>query len=107
MQIIWEVASKPTAATAPLAERVSFIHEYMDYFCRNFICNGKRWNRIFFSSIMIAIIEHNWISLFVLIGAVIGTQAVRLVKGINLLALFGFTTLMGIFQPSTSSNSSY
>jgi hypothetical protein len=41
----WEVASKPTAATAPLAERIGL----WVVFCWNFICNGRRWCRIFFS----------------------------------------------------------
>jgi len=94
----WEVASKPTAATAPLAERVGFIRKVYGLFFAGILFAMVGVGIGFsFPSIMLAIIEHRWISLFVLIGAVIGTQAVRLVKGINLLALFGFTTLMGIF----------
>ncbi|MBK7995187.1 MAG: Bax inhibitor-1/YccA family protein [Blastocatellia bacterium] len=94
----WEVASKPTAATAPLAERVGFIRKVYGLFFAGILFAMVGVGIGFsFPPIMIAIIEHRWISLFVLIGAVIGTQAVRLVKGINLLALFGFTTLMGIF----------
>lgn len=93
----WELASKPTAATAPLAERVGFIRKVYGLFFVGILFAMVGVGIGFsFPSIMLAIIEHRWISLFVLIGAVIGTQAVRLVKGINLLALFGFTTLMGL-----------
>lgn len=93
----WEVASKPTAATAPLAERVGFIRKVYGLFFAGILFAMVGVGIGFsFPSIMLAIIEHRWISFFILIGAVIGTQAVRLVKGINLLALFGFTTLMGL-----------
>src|SRR5437773_2900376 len=45
---------------------------------------------------MIAAAQHPWIMLIVMIGGVMGTQAVRHVPGVNLAALFGFTTLTGV-----------
>jgi FtsH-binding integral membrane protein len=45
---------------------------------------------------MIAAAQHPWIALLVMLGGVMGAQAVRHVPGVNLFALFGFTTLTGI-----------
>jgi FtsH-binding integral membrane protein len=51
---------------------------------------------LMYPPVMIAIASHPWMTFFVLIGGVMGAQAVRLVPGVNLLALFAFTTLTGL-----------
>ena len=40
--------------------------------------------------------EHPFIMFFAMIGGVMGAQAVRHVRGLNLLALFAFTTFTGV-----------
>ena len=45
---------------------------------------------------MMWVIEHPWIMFFIMIGGVFAAQAVRHVRGLNLVALFGFTALTGV-----------
>lgn len=86
-----------TAAAASLAERVGFIRKvYGLFFIATLFAIGGVALGFLFPPLMIAALEHPWIALFAMIGGVMGAQAVRHVRGVNLLALFGFTTLTGV-----------
>ncbi|MGB7923011.1 MAG: Bax inhibitor-1/YccA family protein [Pyrinomonadaceae bacterium] len=86
-----------TAAQASVAERVSFIRKvYALFFAATLFGIGGVLVGFAFPPLMIAAAQHPWIALFVMIGGVMGAQAVRHVPGVNLFALFGFTTLTGI-----------
>jgi modulator of FtsH protease len=85
-------------ANATVAERVGFVRKVYGLFFTGILFSGVGVAIGFaYPPLMWAVIQNRWISFFVLIGAIIGAQAVRLVPGVNLAALFGFTTLMGIF----------
>ena len=93
----WGSLQAQTAAEASLAERLSFIRKvYALFFVATLFAIGGVWLGFAFPPLMIAAANHPFIALFVMIGAVIGAQAVRHVRGVNLLALFGFTTLTGL-----------
>jgi FtsH-binding integral membrane protein len=49
-----------------------------------------------FPPLMIAVASHPWIAFFLMIGGVIAAQALRHKPGLNLVALFGFTTFTGL-----------
>jgi modulator of FtsH protease len=86
-----------TAAQASVAERVGFIRKvYGLFFVATLFAVGGVALGFIFPPLMIAALEHPWIALLVMLGAVMGAQAVRHQPGINLLALFGFTTLTGV-----------
>jgi FtsH-binding integral membrane protein len=85
-----------TAAEVSLEERVAFIRKvYGLFFAGILFAVGGVWLGFTFPPLMITAAEHPWIMLFVMIGAVMATQAVRHTPGVNLVALFGFTTLTG------------
>ena len=93
----WGSLQAQTAAEASLAERLSFIRKvYALFFVATLFAIGGVWLGFAFPPLMIAAANHPFIALFVMIGAVMGAQAVRHVRGVNLLALFGFTTLTGL-----------
>src|SRR5436190_20061174 len=86
-----------TAAEAGVEERVAFIRKvYGLFFIGILFAVAGVWLGFAFPPLMIAAAQHPWIMLIVMIGAVMGTQAVRHVPGVNLAALFGFTTLTGV-----------
>ena len=86
-----------TAAEVGVEERVAFIRKvYALFFAGILFAVGGVWLGFAFPPLMIAAAQHPWIMLIVMIGAVMGTQAVRHVPGVNLAALFGFTTLTGV-----------
>lgn len=86
-----------TAAEVSLEERVAFIRKvYALFFAGILFAVGGVWLGFTFPPLMITAAEHPWIMLFVMIGAVMATQAVRHTPGVNLVALFGFTTLTGV-----------
>ena len=88
---------KPTVADATVAERMGFLRKVYSLFFAGILFSGVGVAIGFaVPSLMVAVIEHRWITFFLIIGAVIGAQAVRLVPVVNLLALFGFTALMGL-----------
>lgn len=86
-----------TAAQASLAERMGFIRKvYGLFFVATLFAVGGVALGFLFPPLMIAAMEHPWIALILMLGAVMGAQAVRHVPGVNLVALFGFTTLTGV-----------
>ena len=86
-----------TAGEAALEDRVAFIRKvYALFFVGILFAVGGVMLGFAFPSVMIAAAQHPWIMLILMIGGVMGAQAVRHVPGINLLALFGFTTLTGV-----------
>jgi modulator of FtsH protease len=86
-----------TAAQASVAERMGFIRKvYALFFVATLFAVAGVAISFLFPPLMIAAFEHPWIALFVMLGGVMGAQAVRHQPGVNLLALFGFTTLTGV-----------
>ena len=86
-----------TAAEVGLEERVAFIRKvYALFFAGILFAVVGVWLGFAFPPLMIAAAQHPWIMLIVMLGAVMGTQAVRHTPGVNLVALFGFTTLTGV-----------
>lgn len=86
-----------TAAEASLTERMSFIRKvYALFFVATLFAIGGAGLGLSFPPLMMAAAQHPWIVLILMLGGVMGAQAVRHVPGLNLLALFGFTTLTGV-----------
>lgn len=93
----WGSFGAETAAQAGLAERMGFIRKvYALFFAATLFAVAGVGVGFVFPQVMVAIARHPWLTFFALIGGVMGAQAVRLVPGVNLLALFGFTTLTGL-----------
>jgi modulator of FtsH protease len=94
---VWASLEARTAAEATLAERMGFIRKvYALFFAGILFAVGGVWLGLTNpEAVMVPIINHPYITLFVMLGAVVATQAVRHVRGVNLLALFAFTTLTG------------
>lgn len=86
-----------TAAQSSVEERVAFIRKvYALFFAGILFAVVGVWLGFAFPPLMTAAAQHPWIMLIVMIGAVMGTQAVRHTPGVNLVALFGFTALTGV-----------
>jgi modulator of FtsH protease len=86
-----------TASEVTVGERVEFIRKvYALFFAATLFAIGGAFLGFLFPPLMIAAAQHPWVMFFLMIGGVMGAQAVRHVKGVNLLALFGFTTLTGV-----------
>ncbi len=86
-----------TAAQASVADRMSFIRKvYALFFAATLFAIGGVLLAFAFPVLIEQAAEHPFIALFAMIGAVMGAQAVRHVPVVNLLALFGFTTLTGV-----------
>ena len=93
----WGGLQAQTAAQASVAERLSFIRKvYALFFAATLFGIGGVLIGFVFPPLMIAAAQHPWIALLFMLGGVMGAQAVRHVPGVNLFALFGFTTLTGI-----------
>lgn len=93
----WGAMTQPTAAQVSLTERLGFIRKvYALFFIATLFAIGGVVLGFMFPPIMIAVASSPWIMLFLMIGGVMGAQALRHVPGVNLLALFGFTTLTGV-----------
>ena len=94
----WGSFGAETAARAGVAERMGFVRKvYALFFAATLFAIGGVGLGLAFPPVMLAIIAHPWIAFFALLGGVMGAQAVRLVPGVNLLALFAFTTFTGVF----------
>jgi FtsH-binding integral membrane protein len=86
-----------TAADVSVGERVEFIRKvYALFFAATLFGVGGVVLGFLFPPLMLAFAQHPWIALILMIGGVIGAQAVRHKPGINLVALFGFTTFTGL-----------
>src|SRR5919205_3428883 len=91
-------ASRPlTASETGVAERIAFIRKvYLLFFAATLFAIGGVFIGLSFPPLMMAAAQHPLIMFFLMIGGIMAAQAVRHKPGINLVALFGFTTLTGI-----------
>src|SRR5438105_11946624 len=86
-----------SAAEVSVSERLGFIRKVYALFSVGILFGiGGVLLGFTFPQLMLAVAQHHWIAFFAMIGSVMGAQAVRHVRGVNLLALFGFTTLTGV-----------
>jgi FtsH-binding integral membrane protein len=86
-----------TAAEASVEDRVGFIRKvYALFFVATLFAVGGVFIGFSNPELMVAVAEHPWIALLLMIGGVFLAQAVRHQKGVNLVAFFGFTTLTGV-----------
>src|SRR5437660_531326 len=86
-----------TAAEATLPERLAFVRKvYALFFAATLFAIGGVLLGFPVPDLMVFALEHPIIMLLAMLGAVMGTTAVRHKPGINLFALFGFTTLTGV-----------
>lgn len=93
----WGDLTQPTAAQASLADRLGFIRKvYALFFIATLFAVGGVVLGFAFPPLMMAVASSPWITLLLMLGGVMGAQALRHVPGVNLLALFGFTTLTGV-----------
>ncbi len=93
----WGSLQASTAAQASVEERMSFVRKvYALFFIASLFAIGGVVLGFTSPLIMSTAASHPWIMLFLMIGGVMGAQAVRHVRGLNLIALFGFTTLTGV-----------
>ncbi len=94
----WAGGLQPvTAAQASAEERMSFVRKvYALFFAATLFAVGGVGLGLTFEPLLRFAFEHPFIMLIVMLGGVMGAQAVRHVRGLNLLALFAFTTLTGV-----------
>lgn len=93
----WGSLAPRTAAEASVEDRLGFIRKvYALFFIATLFAVGGVMLCFMFPPLMMATAQHPWIALILMLGGVMGAQGVRHVPGVNLLALFGFTTLTGI-----------
>jgi modulator of FtsH protease len=86
-----------TAARAGVEERMAFVRKvYALFFAATLFAIVGVGVGVKNIEIMRAVVAHPFVAFFVLIGGVMGAQAVRLVPVVNLLALFAFTALTGL-----------
>ena len=93
-----EMSAQPvTAAEASVSDRIAFIRKvYGLFFAATLFAIGGVLLGLTFPPLMVLAVEHPIIMFILMIGGVMGAQAVRHVPGVNLAALFGFTTFTGI-----------
>ena len=94
----WAGGLQPvTAAQVSVEERMSFVRKvYALFFAATLFAVGGVGLGITVKPLLRFAFEHPFIMLIVMLGGVVGAQAVRHVRGLNLLALFAFTTLTGV-----------
>jgi modulator of FtsH protease len=86
-----------TAAQSSIEERTGFIRKvYGLFFLGIFFAIAGIYVSFQVPELMYAIAAHPFIAMIVMLGGVYGAQAVRLQPGVNVAALFGFTTLTGV-----------
>jgi FtsH-binding integral membrane protein len=86
-----------TAAEASVSDRIAFIRKvYALFFAATLFAIGGVLLGLAIPALMVFAVEHPIIMFIVMIAGVMGAQAVRHVPGINLAALFSFTTLTGV-----------
>jgi modulator of FtsH protease len=94
----WGSYGMETAARAGVEERMSFVRKvYALFFAATLFAIAGVGIGFVFPPVMMWIVAHPWLSIIALLGGVMGAQAVRLMPGVNLLALFAFTTFTGVF----------
>ena len=88
---------QPTAAQASLTERLGFIRKvYALFFAATLFAIVGAWLGLNSPPVLEFAYGHPWVMLLLMMGGVLGAQAVRHVPGVNLAALFAFTTLTGV-----------
>ncbi|HZI20386.1 MAG TPA: Bax inhibitor-1/YccA family protein [Pyrinomonadaceae bacterium] len=93
----WGSLQATTAAQATLAERMSFVRKvYALFFAAILFGVGGVALGLSFPPLLRFAFEHPIIMFIAMIGGVLGAQAVRHVRGLNLVALFAFTTFTGV-----------
>jgi modulator of FtsH protease len=94
----WAGGLQPvTAAQVSAEERMSFVRKvYALFFAATLFAVGGVGLGLTVKPILRFAFEHPFIMLIVMLGGVMGAQAVRHVRGLNLVALFAFTTLTGV-----------
>jgi FtsH-binding integral membrane protein len=93
----WGSLQAQSAAQASVAERVNFIRKvYALFFVGTLFAIGGVLLGFAYPPLLLTALRHPWLMLFAMLGGVMGAQAVRHVRGLNLVALFGFTTLTGV-----------
>jgi FtsH-binding integral membrane protein len=93
----WGSYGMESAAQASVSERMGFIRKvYALFFAATLFAIGGVLLGLSYDPLLQFAYEHPFIMFFVMIGGVLGAQAVRHVPGLNLAALFGFTTLTGV-----------
>jgi FtsH-binding integral membrane protein len=93
----WGSYGMESAAQASVSERMGFIRKvYALFFAATLFAIGGVVAGLSFPPLLRFAFEHPLIMFFIMIGGVFGAQAVRHVQGLNLVALFGFTTLTGV-----------
>jgi len=93
----WSSLQAQTAAQATVAERMGFIRKvYALFFAATLFAIGGVALGMSFPPLLEFAAGHPWIMLFAMLGGVMGAQAVRHVRGLNLLVLFAFTTFTGV-----------
>src|SRR4051812_29185266 len=86
------------AAQASLSERTAFIRKvYALFFAGILFAIGGVFTGLSSIPLMDAIKAHPFLAFVALMAGVFGAQAVRHTPGLNLVALFAFTGVMGIF----------
>ncbi|MFN2415599.1 MAG: Bax inhibitor-1 family protein [Pyrinomonadaceae bacterium] len=93
----WGSYGAETAAQASVSERMAFVRKvYALFFAATLFAVGGVYAGLSYPPVMMWIVAHPWLTFFGLIGGVMGAQALRLVPGVNLAALFAFTALTGV-----------
>jgi modulator of FtsH protease len=93
----WGSYGAESAARASVSERMGFVRKvYALFFAATLFAIGGVMLGLSFEPLLMFAYGHPWIMLFAMLGGVMGAQAVRHVPGVNLAALFGFTTLTGV-----------
>ena len=93
----WGSYGVETAAAASVEERMGFVRKvYALFFAATLFAIGGVYAGLSYPPVMNWILQHPWLTFFGLIGGVMGAQALRLVPGVNLAALFAFTMLTGV-----------
>jgi len=87
----------PTASQVSVEERVAFIRKvYALFFAATLFAIGGAVIGINTPPLLMFSAQHPWVMFFLMIGGVLAAQALRHKPGINLVALFGFTTFTGV-----------
>jgi modulator of FtsH protease len=93
----WGSYGVETAAQASVEERMGFVRKvYALFFAATLFAVGGVGVALTVEPLQRFAFEHPWIMFFIMIGGVFAAQAVRHVRGLNLVALFGFTALTGV-----------
>jgi len=93
----WGSLQAQTAAQVSVEERMGFIRKvYALFFAATLFAIGGVMLGMSFPPLFEFAVEHPFIMLLIMLGAVMGATAVRHVPVVNLLALFGFTTFTGV-----------